>query len=201
MKKVLLLLANGFETYEASVFIDVIGWNLIDGDKSTELVTCGITREVKTSFNQKVIADTLVSEINIDDYDALAIPGGFEEYDFYRDAYSAEFSRLIQEFDKRDKIIASICVGALAIGKSGVLNGRNGTTYNGEHRERLRQFGVNVIDAPIVVDENILTSWNPSTAVDVALKLLELLTDRNNAEYIRKLMGFAEFASVGIKRE
>ncbi len=26
MKKTLLLLANGYETYEASVFIDVIGW-------------------------------------------------------------------------------------------------------------------------------------------------------------------------------
>ena len=29
MKKVLLLLANGYETLEASVFIDVIGWNYI----------------------------------------------------------------------------------------------------------------------------------------------------------------------------
>ena len=33
MKKVLLLLADGFETFEASVFIDVIGWNLVEGDK------------------------------------------------------------------------------------------------------------------------------------------------------------------------
>jgi len=32
MKRVLLLLANGFETYEASVFIDVLGWNLVDGE-------------------------------------------------------------------------------------------------------------------------------------------------------------------------
>jgi len=30
MKKVLLLLADGFETYEASVFIDVIGWNQVN---------------------------------------------------------------------------------------------------------------------------------------------------------------------------
>lgn len=34
MKKVLLLLAKGFESFEASVFIDVIGWNLVDGDKN-----------------------------------------------------------------------------------------------------------------------------------------------------------------------
>ena len=47
MKKVLLLLADGFETFEASVFIDVIGWNLVEGDKSTELFTCGLKKEIK----------------------------------------------------------------------------------------------------------------------------------------------------------
>lgn len=47
MKKVLLLLADGFEIYEASVFIDVIGWNLAEGDHSTELFTCGLKRKLK----------------------------------------------------------------------------------------------------------------------------------------------------------
>jgi len=42
MKKVLLFLAEGFETFEASVFIDVIGWNLFEGDGTTQLFTCGI---------------------------------------------------------------------------------------------------------------------------------------------------------------
>lgn len=192
MKKVLLLLANGFEMYEASVFIDVIGWNLIDGDKTTELITCGKSKEVNTSFNQKMIANQILSEINVDDYDALAMPGGFEEYDFYDDAYNSKFIEIIQEFNKRNKIIASVCVGALPIGKSGVLNGRNGTTYRGVRQEQLRKFGVNTIEEPIVVDKNIITSWNPSTAIYVALKLLELLTNKANAEHIQKLMGFGE---------
>lgn len=42
MKKVLLLLANGFEAYEASVFTDVFGWSLYEGDHSTELVSIGL---------------------------------------------------------------------------------------------------------------------------------------------------------------
>lgn len=29
MKKILLLLANGFEIYEAGTFIDIIGWNSV----------------------------------------------------------------------------------------------------------------------------------------------------------------------------
>jgi 4-methyl-5(b-hydroxyethyl)-thiazole monophosphate biosynthesis len=35
LKKVLLLLSGGFEVYEASAFIDVMGWNLVDGDGTT----------------------------------------------------------------------------------------------------------------------------------------------------------------------
>jgi len=79
MKRVLLLLADGFETFEASVFIDVIGWNLVDGDGSTELFTCGLNQEVKSSFSQRFIVDYLISEIDMDSFDALAIPGGLEE--------------------------------------------------------------------------------------------------------------------------
>jgi len=57
-------------------------------------------------------------------------------------------------------------------------------------RKALEDFGVNVINEPIVVDGNIVTSWNPSTAVDVALLLLEKLTSKDNAEKVRQLLGF-----------
>ena len=70
MKKVLLLLADGFETFEASVFIDVIGWNLVEGDCSTELFTCGLKKEIKSSFNQRFIVDYLINEIDVNSFDA-----------------------------------------------------------------------------------------------------------------------------------
>jgi len=191
MKRVLLLLADGFETFEASVFIDVIGWNLVDGDKSTELFTCGLKKEIISSFNQKFTVDYLIGEIDVDSFDALAVPGGFEEYNFYKDAYDERFLELIREFKAKDKIIASICVAALPLGKSGILKDKKGTTYkNPVRRDALKSFGVNVINQPIVIDDNIITSWNPSTAVDVALLLLELLTSKTNADYIRSIMGF-----------
>lgn len=192
MKRVLLLLAGGFETYEASAFIDVIGWNLVDGNGTTELFTCGLRKEIKTSFNQRLIIDYLVSEIDIDLFDALAIPGGFEEYDYYADAYDEQFLELIRGFKAKEKIIASICTAALPLGKSGILQNKKGTTYNQNsiRQDTLSGFGVQVMNEHIVVDDNIITSWNPSTAVDVALLLLELLTSKTNADFIRQIMGF-----------
>lgn len=191
MKRIVLLLANGFEILEASVFIDVMGWNLIEGDQSTKLVSCALHKEIKSSFDQGFIVDHLIDEIDVDSFDALAIPGGFEVFGFYKDAYNEKFLELIREFRDKGKIIASICVGALPLGKSGVLKDKYATTYHSKvRREALQSFGVNVTDKPIVVDDKMITSWNPSTAVDVAFMLLEELTSKNNASKVRKLMGF-----------
>ena len=150
MKKVLLLLADGFDTFEASVFIDVIGWNLVEGDCTTELFTCGLKKEIKSSFNQRFIVDYLINEIDVNSFDALAIPGGFEVYGFYQDAYDEKFLDLIRGFNANNKIIASICVGALPFAKSGVLKDKKGTTYNSAiRREALKGFGVKVINQPL----------------------------------------------------
>ena len=191
MKKVLLLLAEGFEVFEASAFIDVIGWNLAEGDGTTELFSCGLKKEVKSSFNQRFIVDYLTEEIDMTDFDALAIPGGFEIYGYYHDAYDRKFLNLIREFRDNGKMIATICVGALPLAKSGVLHGKCGTTYHSVvRRNALKEFGVQVLDQPIVAEDQLITSWNPSTAVNVAFMLLEYLTTRENAAKVRKLMGF-----------
>jgi 4-methyl-5(b-hydroxyethyl)-thiazole monophosphate biosynthesis len=193
MKKVLLLLAEGFEFYEASVFIDVIGWNQVEGDGSTQLFSCALKKEIKSSFNQRLNVDFLVNEVNIHDYDALALPGGFATFDFYKDAYDQNFTNVIKQFHQQGKLIASICTGALPIGKSGILKGKRGTTYNknnGIRQETLRSYGVYVENTPIVTDDNIITSWNPSTAMDVAFNLLQSLTSAKQADYIREIMGF-----------
>jgi len=191
MKKILLLLAEGFEVFEASVFIDVMGWNLEEGDGSTKLYTGALRKEIKSSFSQRFVVDYVIDEIDVSQFDALAVPGGFEVYGFYNDAYDKRFLDVIRKFEAENKIIASVCVGALPLGKSGVLAGKKGTTYNNSvRREALSSFGVNVLHQPIVMDDQLITSWNPSTAMNVALLLLENLTTKENADHVRQLMGF-----------
>ena len=190
-QKTLLLLANGFEILEASAFIDVMGWNLHEGDYSTILHSAGLTKEIKSSFDQKFIADYLVEEINVDSFDALAIPGGFKEFKYYEDAYSEGFLNIIKQFKAKDKPIASVCVGALPVARSGILKNKKGTTYNTtEHISSLKKNGVTILKKTIVIDDNIITSNGPSTATDVAFILLEKLTSLKNVKKVKKLMGF-----------
>lgn len=196
MKKVCLLLAEGFEAVEASVFTDVIGWNRLEGDGSTDLVTVGTKERLTCTWNFIVTPEMMIEDLNVDDFDALAIPGGFEEAGFYEDAFSEQYLDVIREFDKQGKLIASICVAAIPIGKSGVLKNRKATTYNllgGKRQNQLAAYKVNVIpDQPIVIDKNIITSYNPSTAFDVAFTLLERLTSKKNSDDVKRLMGFIQ---------
>ena len=190
-QKILLLLANGFEILEASAFIDVMGWNLEEGDNSTKLYSCGLKKEVNSSFNQKFVVNYLVNEVDIDSFHALVIPGGFKNYGYYEDAYNIEFLKIIREFNSQNKIIASVCVGALPLAKSGILKNKNATTYNqAEYRQTLKNNGVIVSNEEIVIDDNLITSNGPSTAVEVAFILLKRLTSKENTLLVRKLMGF-----------
>ncbi len=193
--RVLLLLAKGFETMEASVFIDILGWARNDYGYDVSVVTCGFEKTVVSTFNIPIVVDKNIDEIDTRDYDALAIPGGFEEYGFYEEAYSERFLNLIREFNKEGKIIATICVGALPVGKSGVLNGRKATTYHlkGAIRQKqLAEFGVNVVNERLVLDGNIITSYCPETAPDVAFTLLELLTSKEQMQIVKNAMGFID---------
>jgi 4-methyl-5(b-hydroxyethyl)-thiazole monophosphate biosynthesis len=191
--KTLLFLAKGFETMEFSVFIDVMGWARNDYHYDTQVVTCGFQKQVISTFGVPVTVDALINEISADDYDALAIPGGFEEYGFYEEAYDERFLKLIREFDAKGKIIASICVAALPVAKSGVLKGRNATTYHlqgGYRQKQLVELGANLGEGSIVIDRNVITSYCPETAPGVAFKLLELLTSKEQMEIVKTAMGF-----------
>ncbi|MGR5280586.1 DJ-1/PfpI family protein [Photobacterium damselae] len=198
MKKVILFLCQGLEEYEASVFTDAFGWTTTYGLEPIELVTVGLRPKVKCAWNFTIEPEYQLSEIDINDFDALAIPGGMSRSGFYEDAYDERLLSLIRDFDSKGKIIASVCVGALPIAKSGVLNGRNGTTYHlsKKRQTQMEEMGVNVIQAPIVIDKNIITSRSPSAAMDVAFNVVEMLTSTANLERIKEGMGFIEKTGV-----
>ncbi len=192
MKKALLLLANGFEAYEASAFTDVLGWADTFGDHPLGMVTAGLHQVLSCTFGFRVMPDMLVRELDLDTFDALAIPGGFGTAGFYEDAYSEEFLNVIRFFDQRKKPIASVCVASLSLGKSGILKGRPAVTYHLEERkkEQLARMGACVQDEMIVRDKNVITSTSPGTAVEVAFVLLATLTSQKNADHVKRLMGF-----------
>ena len=191
--KILLFLAKGFETMEASVFVDVMGWARNDFHYDVEVITCGFQKTVTSTFGVSVTVDVLLKDICVDDYDALAIPGGFEEFGFYEEAFSKELSDIINTFNSQHKLIATVCVAALALAHSGILTGKKATTYhlnNGQRQKQLAEYGVEIVNEPVVKTDNIITSYCPQTAPEVAFTLLESLIGTKEMHNVKAAMGF-----------
>ena len=200
MKRVLILLADGFEPMELAGFTDVLGWANIDGEEEIEQVTAGLRHELRSTFGGFTVkVDYLVRDINLSSFDALAIPGGMDRTgNFYDDAYHSDFINVIKQFVGRGQPVAAVCVAGLSLGKAGVINGRRATTYHqmgGKRKAQLEGFGALFIDRPIVRDDLLITSTGPGTAIEIAFALLEDLTSTANAAYIRSLMRVPEPAA------
>jgi 4-methyl-5(b-hydroxyethyl)-thiazole monophosphate biosynthesis len=191
MKKVMMLIANGVEPLEMSAFSDVLGWAAMVGDETIELIDVGMQSQIKTTFGLQFQPNYPLKDIDLDDFDALAIPGGFEPSGFYDDALSEPFLEVIRHFATAGKVIASVCVSAISLGEAGVLKGKKATTYHqvgGKRKDQLTQSGALFIDQAVVIDDNFITSTGPGTAIEVALTLLEKLSSKSNADDLRKIM-------------
>lgn len=191
--KILLLCPKAFETLEFSAFVDIIGWAREDYQCNISIDMCGFQKIVTSTFGVSVIMDILIDDVNVEEYDALAIPGGFREFGFNEEAFDVRTLNLIRKFDYYKKPIASVCVAAFALAESGILKGRNATTYhldNGKTQKELAKYDVNIINELIVVDKNIITSSCPETAPKVAFKLLEMLTDTEKMNQVKQAMGY-----------
>lgn len=191
--KVLLFLADGFALSEAGAFVDAMGWARSDFGLQVHLTTCGLRERVVSAFGVPVAVETQIDGVEAADYDALAIPGGLEEYGFYEAAYDARFLALLRAFDDAQKPISAICAAALPLGKSGILAGRRATTYHpdcNDQQMQLGEFGVQVIDAQVVIDENVITSQSPLKAFEVAFRLMEMLTSKAETAMVRESMGY-----------
>lgn len=146
---------------------------------------------MKTTFGFDVLPERLLDEIDPNDFDALAIPGGFGDAGFYEEALSEPFLDVIRSFHRRQAPIAAVCVSALSLGAAGILKGRRATVYHqlgGKRKSELERYGAIFVDQPLVIDGNIMTSTGPGTAVEIALKLLEVLSTPQFAQEIRDRM-------------
>lgn len=194
MKRVLMLLANGVEPMEMAAFTDVLGWADLLGDEPLELVNAGLRAQITTTFGLSLTPSHQLSELDLDRFDALALPGGFEPSGFYEEALSEPFLATIRHFVEAGKTVASVCVSSVCLGAAGVLQGKNATTYHqegGKRKNQLVETGACFVDRPVVVDDRIITSSGPGTAIEVAFELLKHLTSAGNAAHIRQKMRVA----------
>lgn len=164
--KVLVPLAEGFEEIEALTVVDILR------RAGVEVVTAGLKEGlVKGSHGVWVRPDTALDRISEADFDAIVLPGGFPG--FVNLGQDDRIMSMIQEMNRAGRCIAAICGAPSVLIRAGVLEGRRATAHPSGREEMMAH--AEYCEDSVVVDGNIITSRGPGTAMQFALKLVEVL--------------------------
>jgi transcriptional regulator GlxA family with amidase domain len=119
--------------------------------------------------------------------DVLLVPGGQGTRQEMNNPRMIDF---VREAGANAQYVTSVCTGAFILHRAGFLSGRRATTHWGS-LERLRGLGdVEVVEERFVQDGNVITAAGVSAGIDMALYLASLLTDRQTAQNVQKLMEY-----------
>lgn len=177
MKKILLLLAEGFEEIEALTPVDYMR------RKDIVVDTCSIEggKKVTGAHNITVEADKVLGDIrSSDEYDGVIIPGGLPGATNLRD--NDRVIDLVREFHESEKLIGAICAGPIVLQKAGILDGKQVTSYPG-FEDELGESKYK--EATVVKDGNIITARGPAVAVYFTLEIMQSLIGKEKTEELR----------------
>ena len=168
-KRVAILAANGFEqselmvpkqrVEEAGAKVDIISlktgeiWGWQDGD-----------------WADPIPVDRTIDAVQVDEYDALVIPGGQINPDLLRaDEDAVAF---VKDFYGSWKPIAAVCHAPWVLVEAGLVKGRKMTSYHSMATD-VKNAGANWVDREVVVDQGLITSRNPGDLEAFSAKIIE----------------------------
>lgn len=120
-------------------------------------------------------------------FDVLLVPGGYGQQALMHDE---EVLALIRKHFAADRILFSVCTGALLCGAAGVLRGRHVTTH-WSVRHLMPYYGAVLADARVAVDGNIISAAGVTAGLDGALVLVSLLRGDAAAQEIQLAIEYA----------
>jgi len=165
MTKVLIPLTDGVEEIEAVIPIDLFrraGWTVVSAGMSDTVVTA--------SRGVRLVPDKPWKDIVPSSFDILVLPGGAKGTDSL--ASCAKILAAVRDFAHGGKIVGAICAAPLVLQAAGVLTGKKATCHPGV---AARLTSANLIDDPVVIDGNIVTSRGAGTAFEFALAIIEIV--------------------------
>lgn len=133
-------------------------------NRGAVMTVIGPERGDVTAYNSNFTIEVqqAVTEVSIDDFDALIIPGG-EAPAMLRE--NEDVVSFVRDFFETGRVVAAICHGPQVLARAGVLEGVTCTAVDAI-RDELEESGANLVDESVVVHENLITSRTPADLYD-----------------------------------
>ena len=180
MPRVLIPLAPGFEELEAVSLSNILRRAGID------VVTAGLhPGSVRASRGTVIVPDTSLEQVMHEDFDLVVLPGGLPGADNLRD--DPRIIHLLQRTHASGRLVGAICAAPKVLAQAGLLAGRRAAHYPGALSEDALK-GVSDSAQAVEIDDRVLTSRGPGTAMDFALALVEQLVGREKRDEVERAL-------------
>jgi protease I len=134
----------------------------------------------KDHWGVELQVDKHVTDVTVDDYDALLLPGGVLNPDKLRMDHDSVL--FVKDFFQSGKVVAAICHGPQMLIEANVVEGRQLTSYPSIRVDIVNAGGL-WVDQEVVVDSGLVTSRKPDDLEAFNRKLLEeLMEGKHNRE-------------------
>lgn len=118
MKKALMLFAEGFETVEALMVVDL----LRRGGVEVSMASIDENEMVTSAQGIGVQMDMVMGEADLLTYDAVILPGGMPGTNYLKESVAVK--KVLLAMQEAGKILAAICAAPGVFGKYGLLEGK-----------------------------------------------------------------------------
>lgn len=176
MKKVLVALAPGFEEIETITVVDILR-------RAGARVVLAATVEgpIEGSRGVSVLSDTLIDQIDDKDFDLVVLPGGQPGTANLQN--NQRVKAIIQNMHQSGKQVAAICAAPTILQSVGILKDKTATSHPSV-KDQLKD--IDYSEERVVVDGNIVTSRSPGTALEFALRLVEILFGKDRMDNVNQ---------------
>lgn len=172
-RRILIVATDGFEQSELEVPLE----RLQDAGADIDIASIemgDITGWHEDDWGDDIEVDLKISDVKIEDYDALVLPGGQINPDVLR--VDKDAVALIRDFAATGKPVAAFCHAPWLLVEAGLAEGRRLTSYK-SIRTDVANAGADVVDEAVVIDGNIITSRCPDDLEAFCDAIVQMLVD------------------------
>jgi 4-methyl-5(b-hydroxyethyl)-thiazole monophosphate biosynthesis len=182
-KRVLCIVAEGFEEVEAVTPIDMLR------RAGIEVVVAGLAGiDITGAHGITILADCEFEEITGEDFDAVFLPGGKGCADNL--AATEEVIEYINDMSAKGGLVAAICASpAVVLGKTKVLSGKKVTCY--PIFEKQLPSDAKYTDERVAIDGNLITGKAAGASAEFAVAIITYLSDKQNADKVYESMFYS----------
>jgi protease I len=169
-KKVIQLVSDDFEDLE--LWYPVL--RLREEGATVHIVGEEANKKYIGKYGVPIESDIAFSEVTIDDYDAILVPGGWSPDKLRR---YEEVLQMVRVMNEKQKPIGQICHAGWVLISADILKGRKVTSTPGI-KDDMTNAGAKWVNEPVVVDGHLVSSRRPPDLPDYMREFIDVMSKK-----------------------